>query len=166
MGKRKYMFLLLVFLFIPLVVYAGRGCCSHHGGVSHCDTSTGKQVCNDGTYSPSCRCSYNPDDDEHEVKQHKITKNEENEEKDLIEKNFVPTILIGIISFWLFKKIKFKRRKIKNKILSTLYNVIAGILILSCSFIFLPLYFGIHGHFLLETLSILVIVYSLYIDVD
>jgi len=35
---------------------AQRGCCSYHGGVSGCDTSVGRQVCNDGTYSPSCGC--------------------------------------------------------------------------------------------------------------
>lgn len=33
-----------------------RGCCSHHRGVSYCDSSVGRLVCNDGTYSPSCGC--------------------------------------------------------------------------------------------------------------
>lgn len=33
-----------------------RGCCSHHSGVSYCDSSVGRLVCNDGTYSPSCGC--------------------------------------------------------------------------------------------------------------
>lgn len=33
-----------------------RGCCSHHKGVGYCDSSTGRIVCNDGTYSPSCGC--------------------------------------------------------------------------------------------------------------
>lgn len=33
-----------------------RGCCSHHRGVAYCDSSTGRIVCNDGTYSPSCGC--------------------------------------------------------------------------------------------------------------
>jgi len=32
-----------------------RGCCSWHGGVSGC--SSGRIVCNDGTYSPSCTCN-------------------------------------------------------------------------------------------------------------
>lgn len=49
-----------VFLLSINSVAAQRGCCSHHGGVSHCDTSTGKKVCNDGTYSPSCTCQYIP----------------------------------------------------------------------------------------------------------
>ena len=37
------------------------GCCSWHGGVSGC-SSSGRVVCNDGTYSPSCTCnkSINP----------------------------------------------------------------------------------------------------------
>ena len=39
---------------------AGRGCCSWHGGQNYCDTSTGRWVCNDGTYSPSCTCNYVP----------------------------------------------------------------------------------------------------------
>ena len=41
---------------IPNVVFAGRGCCSHHGGVAGCHSS-GKQICNDGTLSPSCTCT-------------------------------------------------------------------------------------------------------------
>lgn len=48
-------FLLFVF---PNSVLAGRGCCSWHGGQSFCDTSTGRWVCNDGTYSPTCTCTY------------------------------------------------------------------------------------------------------------
>lgn len=39
---------------------AKQGCCSWHGGVAYCDTSTGRYVCNDGTYSPTCRCAYIP----------------------------------------------------------------------------------------------------------
>lgn len=31
-----------------------RGCCSHHRGVCGCDG--GRQVCCDGSYSPSCGC--------------------------------------------------------------------------------------------------------------
>lgn len=38
------------------MVTAQQGCCSWHGGVSHCDSSVGRKVCNDGTYSPSCTC--------------------------------------------------------------------------------------------------------------
>jgi|GEM_PF-2040626 len=33
---------------------AGRGCCSHHGGV--CGCKGGRSLCCDGTLSPSCNC--------------------------------------------------------------------------------------------------------------
>lgn len=39
---------------------ARSGCCSWHSGVCGCDTSVGRQVCCDGTYSPSCTCTYIP----------------------------------------------------------------------------------------------------------
>ena len=52
---KKYFLLYLVLLFIP-TVNAQRGCCSHHGGVAGC-SSSGRQICNDGTYSPSCTCT-------------------------------------------------------------------------------------------------------------
>lgn len=34
---------------------AGQGCCSWHGGQCGCSNS-GRVICCDGTYSPSCRC--------------------------------------------------------------------------------------------------------------
>ena len=37
-------------------VNAQRGCCSHHGGVAGCGAN-GRQICADGTYSPSCTCT-------------------------------------------------------------------------------------------------------------
>lgn len=69
MNKRKWELSTIIGLFIFLLVgnfifgvpvQARRGCCSWHGGVSYCDTSVGRYVCNDGTYSPSCGCSYIP----------------------------------------------------------------------------------------------------------
>lgn len=45
---------IFIFLFIPNVS-ARSGCCSWHGGVSG-GCRNGKQVCNDGTTSPSCTC--------------------------------------------------------------------------------------------------------------
>jgi len=36
---------------------ARRGCCSWHGGVAGCDERTGRLVCRDGTYSPTCTCA-------------------------------------------------------------------------------------------------------------
>ncbi len=55
---KKFIFLavLLVGLLFPKAVDAARGCCSWHGGVDYCDSSVGRYVCNDGTYSPSCGC--------------------------------------------------------------------------------------------------------------
>ena len=50
------LFMGLFLFFIPTVVNAQRGCCSHHGGVSGC-SSGGRQVCRDGTLSPSCTCT-------------------------------------------------------------------------------------------------------------
>jgi len=51
----------LGFLFgLPILAEAKSGCCSWHGGVSYCDTSVGRYVCNDGTHSPSCGCSRTP----------------------------------------------------------------------------------------------------------
>jgi len=44
-----------VFLYV-LPVNAQQGCCSHHLGIAYCDRNTGRYVCNDGEYSPSCTC--------------------------------------------------------------------------------------------------------------
>lgn len=49
-------FLFLIVCFSYFDVYARRGCCSWHGGVSS-TCRYGKIVCNDGTTSPSCTCS-------------------------------------------------------------------------------------------------------------
>ncbi len=57
---------LLVALFLLFIIswpsfsLATSGCCSWHGGVCGCDESVGRQVCCDGSYSPSCGCAYNP----------------------------------------------------------------------------------------------------------
>ena len=55
---KKVVFLIIINLFIlnPIIVYAQRGCCSHHGGVSGCN-SYGRHICNDGTLSPTCTCT-------------------------------------------------------------------------------------------------------------
>ncbi|HFD7640091.1 TPA: hypothetical protein ACF5XO_001501, partial [Legionella pneumophila] len=47
-----------VLLAVPLFTYAKSGCCSHHGGVAGCNSSTGFYRCSDGTDSPSCTCGY------------------------------------------------------------------------------------------------------------
>jgi len=48
--------ILLCFSFIS-PVSAGQGCCSWHGGESGACSSSGKEICNDGTESPTCTCS-------------------------------------------------------------------------------------------------------------
>ncbi len=57
---KKLIVILFLFAFISAPVFARSGCCSWHGGVAGCDSATGIQVCNDGTYSPSCTCYYAP----------------------------------------------------------------------------------------------------------
>lgn len=52
--------LFLLVLFLPPSIRAQQGCCSYHGGINYCDSSVGRYVCNDGTYSPSCGCTYIP----------------------------------------------------------------------------------------------------------
>lgn len=58
MKYKKFILILLLIIIFPVYVDARRGCCSHHGGVSHCNTSIGMYVCNDGTVSPTCGCEY------------------------------------------------------------------------------------------------------------
>lgn len=60
---KKFLFVLFAFfIFLPSLVFAKSGCCSHHGGVSGC-SSSGRQICNDGTLSPTCTCnSYSTSD--------------------------------------------------------------------------------------------------------
>lgn len=53
----KIIFILAIIIIATSnISLAKRGCCSWHGGVVGCDTRIGKQVCRDGTYSPSCTC--------------------------------------------------------------------------------------------------------------
>ena len=54
--NRKVVIFICIILFFPLKIDARRGCCSHHGGVSGC-SSSGRQVCRDGTLSPTCTCA-------------------------------------------------------------------------------------------------------------
>lgn len=46
-------------LAISGITLAKRGCCSWHGGANHCDRSSYRIICNDGTYSKSCLCEQN-----------------------------------------------------------------------------------------------------------
>ena len=56
MTKKVLLILICFMLFFPLKIKAARGCCSHHGGVSGC-SSSGRQICQDGTLSPTCTCT-------------------------------------------------------------------------------------------------------------
>ncbi len=53
--KKVGLILILLIIFVPNNVNAQRRCCSHHGGVAGC-SSNGRQICGDGTLSPTCRC--------------------------------------------------------------------------------------------------------------
>lgn len=55
---KKVLFIIMIGIYSAniMVVSAKRGCCSHHGGVAGCN-SDGRQICNDGTLSPSCTCT-------------------------------------------------------------------------------------------------------------
>ena len=53
---KKILICFLLLIIFPMNVYAERGCCSHHGGVAGCSES-GRQICNDGTLSPTCTCT-------------------------------------------------------------------------------------------------------------
>ncbi len=55
MKKFLGVFILIIFV-MPISVVGQSGCCSHHDGVAGCGAN-GKQICNDGTYSPTCTCS-------------------------------------------------------------------------------------------------------------
>ncbi len=57
MNKRKMIILTVLLLLVsPKLVNAARGCCSRHGGVCGC-TTYGKNLCCDGSVSPSCTCT-------------------------------------------------------------------------------------------------------------
>lgn len=81
--KKIILSIILFLATLPSIAYAGRGCCSHHGGVSHCDTTTGKQVCNDGTYSPSCTCERKESNDKEE--KHNNNSNSTNKTESIYE---------------------------------------------------------------------------------
>ena len=54
--KKFIIVMILIMFIIPNNVNAQRGCCSHHGGVVGC-SANGKQMCADGTLSPTCTCT-------------------------------------------------------------------------------------------------------------
>lgn len=59
MKKKMIIILFLITIFLPIDVNAQRGCCSWHSGESGSyNTTTGMEICNDGTDSPSCVGNY------------------------------------------------------------------------------------------------------------
>lgn len=56
MKRKKEILIIILILFSIENVDAKRGCCSWHDGVAGC-SSSGRVICNDGTYSPSCTCT-------------------------------------------------------------------------------------------------------------
>lgn len=53
--KIRYAVFIISLLLMPVTTYASKGCCSHHGGISHCGTNN-YYICEDGTQSPTCVC--------------------------------------------------------------------------------------------------------------
>lgn len=53
---KKLTIFLILFLMLPIKISAARGCCSRHGGVAGCNED-GRQICKDGTLSPTCTCT-------------------------------------------------------------------------------------------------------------
>lgn len=47
----------LFLIFTLSLSYAGQGCCSHHGGIAGCNRSNNRELCKDGTTSPTCPCT-------------------------------------------------------------------------------------------------------------
>ena len=93
----KYTVIIIILLFINSdTVYAGRGCCSHHGGQAYCDTSVGKWVCKDGTYSPSCTCykeNSNTTNNTTTNNQNTINSNNKNDDNSTINNNTNNTVV-------------------------------------------------------------------------
>lgn len=54
--KKILIIMVFILMLLPINVSGRRGCCSHHGGVAGCN-SNGRQICNDGTLSPTCTCT-------------------------------------------------------------------------------------------------------------
>ena len=58
-NKRIFFIFIIAILLIPSYAYAGRGCCSSHGGVCGC-TAGGMSACCDGSVSKAASCACSP----------------------------------------------------------------------------------------------------------
>lgn len=152
--------------------YAGRGCCSWHGGQDYCDTSTGRWVCNDGTYSPSCRCSseelidgsFNDNsvivDDNNFANLETTETIEATEQKNDVLTNGIITTVIMVISYMICNKLNVKGFNYKSE---TIKNIITITYIFFYLPLLIPLLLGMHELYLWEILSIY-ISYKIVID--
>ena len=158
--KIVFITILTIIVFIPLIVYAGRGCCSYHGGQDYCDTSTGIWVCNDGTYSSTCICKY--DDSTSKNNNYISNTNNENiiyqENNNSNVDNTLSSIIIAIISWIVFSKIINDNIVVNNEILKKTLSVLTTIISITMLWIIGPFTLGLKGYFLLEIISILFIV--------
>lgn len=171
--KCIFILVLITILFFDVnSVNAGQGCCSWHGGQAYCDRSTGRWVCNDGTYSPSCRCSteeltdvtkVNNSNNKNNVMTYKETIEKQEQTNNDIDDNILPTIIIEILCFILFDKIKFKNITIKYKFIKKTFIFLSSIVVLTISWILIPFILGLYGHYILEIFSILLIKYGEHI---
>lgn len=66
--------IVVYFLSLNPLYASAKGCCSKHGGVANCNTTTGYLMCKDGTQSPSCKCSQKTTPYDQTKKTTKITK--------------------------------------------------------------------------------------------
>ena len=57
MKNKIFIIIIFIMILFPINTYSKSGCCSWHGGVAGC--RNGRQVCKDGTLSPTCTC-YSP----------------------------------------------------------------------------------------------------------
>lgn len=113
-----YLLILIIMIIFSInmsITYANQGCCSWHGGISHCG-SNGRYVCNDGTYSSSCTCnSYKFDDNYNSTTycknlEEKIKKLEnENEilkDDNETKENWILILFFGMGGYIIYKNIK------------------------------------------------------------
>lgn len=88
---KKLIALAILAIFASSPALAKRGCCSHHGGVSHCGDS-GYYICNDGEESPTCTCDASfsePDEQQNKLPSVKALFSQRSDSP------FLPKILLG-----------------------------------------------------------------------
>lgn len=107
---KKLVILFLVFIFfMPCSVFARQGCCSWHGGVAGCGRN-GRQLCNDGTYSPTCTCTSSRNYTRKTIRNNTTqTSNDDDSENDSADTVFF-VILIGIGCYLIYHNVYAKKK--------------------------------------------------------